>query len=37
MKKVGFQDVESNIIYNDEKNVGGINKEYSLFLMKGIR
>ena len=35
MNLVGFEEVESNIIYSDEKNIRGVNKEYSLFLMKG--
>ncbi|WBW96937.1 class I SAM-dependent DNA methyltransferase [Oceanirhabdus sp. W0125-5] len=35
MKLVGFKGVESNIIYSDVKNIRGVNKEYSLFLMKG--
>lgn len=35
LEKVGFKEVETNIIYRDDKLVGSEKISYSLFLMKG--
>lgn len=37
LKKIGFDDVKSNIIYSDEKEIGSRKVDYSLFLMRGRR